>query len=233
MAEGSDPASVDFSICIDGLDEGIESTISKFADDTELGVSVDLLEGRRALHRDLDRLDPGPKSKSVRFNKTKGQVLHFGHNNPCSATGWGWCSWTASRQKGTCSTDGQQAGHEPAVCPGGQEGQWHLAWIRNGVASRNSDSSPVLSSGEAAPRVLCPVLGPQFRKDMEGLERVQSRATRLVRGLEHKSCEEWLRDLGLFLLEKRRLRAHKAVSGHRLGLMISKVFSNLADSVIL
>ncbi|RMC04125.1 hypothetical protein DUI87_19462 [Hirundo rustica rustica] len=82
MAEGSDPASVDFNVCIDALDEGIESTISKFADDTKLCVSVDLQEGRRALQRDLDRLDPGPKSNSGRFNKPKGWVLHFGHNTP-------------------------------------------------------------------------------------------------------------------------------------------------------
>ncbi|KAK4827870.1 hypothetical protein QYF61_022264 [Mycteria americana] len=47
-----------------------------------LGRSVDLLEGRKALQRDLGPSIQPVEANCMRFNKAKCQVLHLGHNHP-------------------------------------------------------------------------------------------------------------------------------------------------------
>ncbi|KAK4826921.1 hypothetical protein QYF61_012749 [Mycteria americana] len=68
------------------------------------------------------------------------------------------------------------------------------------------DPSPLHSTDEAHLECRVQCWTPQYNRDMDMLERVQQRTTKMIKGLEHLSYEEKLQELGLFSLEKRKHR---------------------------
>lgn len=84
---------------------------------------------------------------------------------------------------------------EPAAHPDGREGSWYPELLQE-CCQQAAQHSPLLSAGEATPGGLAPVLHSPVQKNPWSYWRVGPRATKVMKGLEHFSCEGWER-LGL------------------------------------
>ena len=198
-----------FLIYINDIDEDIISKISKFADDTKLCGQSGCEAEAKILQEDLNRLSQWSADWQMLFNTDKCSVMHIGKkgaDHEFKLCGKGLKVTTEEKDLGVIMHSSLKPSRQCAEAA--KKANRILGMIKRTVVSREKDviirlyKTLVRPHLEYCVQAWCPFL----KKDIETLERVQHRATRMIKGFQSLSYEERLNRCGMTTLEKRRTR---------------------------
>ena len=198
-----------FLVYINDLDSNIVSRTSKFADDTKLGINAADLAAVEGLHADLLRIGRWSADWLMPFNTDKCHVLHVGASNPREAYSLLGAPVTPSpleRDLGVLVTEDFKFSEQCLAAE--RRAQKILGYIKRVFKHRTRSTVLTLYNALVRPHLEYAVQfwSPTLQTDIQRLERVQARATKLVPGIRNFGYERRLRALGMFTLEQRRLR---------------------------
>ncbi|PKU38807.1 rna-directed dna polymerase from mobile element jockey-like [Limosa lapponica baueri] len=203
VPQGSVLGPVLLNVFVGDRDSGIQCT--------KLCGAVNMLKGCH--QRDPDRLERWAHAKLMKFKQAKCRVLELGHGNPRHKYRLGrkWLESSPEEDLGELVDEKLDMSRQCTLAA--QKANGILDCIKRSMPSRSREVILPLYSALVRPhQQYCVQLwNPQHRKDMNLLERVQRRATKMNRGLEHFYYEDRLRELRLFSLEKRRLQAYSGL----------------------
>uniref|UniRef100_A0A803KG92 Reverse transcriptase domain-containing protein n=1 Tax=Xenopus tropicalis TaxID=8364 RepID=A0A803KG92_XENTR len=201
-----------FNLFINDLEVGIDSIVSIFADDTKLCKTISSMQDAAALQSDLTKLDNWAANWKMRFNVDKCKVmqnLYYIRNNiNANYLLNGSVLGVSLMEKDLGVFVDNKLSNSRQCHSVATKANKVLSCIKKGIDSRDENIILPLYRSLVRPHLEYAVQfwAPVLKKDINELERVQRRATKLVKGMEDLNYEVRLSRLGLFSLEKRRLR---------------------------
>ena len=209
VPQGSVLGPILFLIYINDLDDSITSNVLKFADDTKLFRKVNTDGDKQHLQNDLDRLVNWSEKWQMLFNFGKCKCLHTGHGNLNVNYKMGdTVLGTTVKEKDlgvTMSADmkvSEQCGIAAST------GNQIIGLIRRNITYKGKKLIIPLCKAIVRPHLKYCIQAwrPYRKKDIDTLERIQRRATKMIPELRDLSYEERLKECGLTTLETMRLR---------------------------
>jgi ribonuclease P/MRP protein subunit RPP40 len=209
VPQGSVLGPVLFLIYINDIDISLISKLSKFADDSKLCRNVSTSSDRDVLQEDLDKLNEWSHKWQMQFNVDKCSVIHLGSKNMNFKYKLGNSELKSSIQERDLGVIVDNSGKWSEQCSVAvKNANSTLGIIRRHFKTRSRNVIIKLYKSLVRPKLEYCVQAwcPHLKKDIEKIERVQHRATRLVGEFAGLKYDDRLTRAGLTTLEKRRER---------------------------